>query len=137
MYFGVAGGGDELEVEWFKWETRLDGVVARLKRVFEEGNAEVLIRLRGGSGSVEQASSECLDDACVVNRGQYAVARRSEWVRFPVVGNGMMPFSTVDSEVMENKGGSTIIASESLRVSFDAVDAVTLARETVHVGDDR
>jgi hypothetical protein len=40
-------------VERFKWEIRLDGEFARLKRVLEEGNAEVLVRLRGGSGSVE------------------------------------------------------------------------------------
>jgi hypothetical protein len=65
------------------------------------------------------------------------VARRSEWVRFPVVGNGTTPLSTVDSEVMENEGGSTTIASEFLKVSFDAVDEVTLARERVHVGNDR
>ena len=84
---------------------------------------------------MEQASSDGL--AAVVNCAQNAVARRSEWDRFPVVGNGMLSFPTVDSEVMENKGGSTAIASESFKVSFDAVDAVTLARERVHVGDDR
>ena len=54
-----------------------------------------------------------------------------------MVGNGTIPFSTGDSEVMENMGGSTTIASESLKVSSDAVDAVTLARERVHVGNDR
>ena len=49
----------------------------------------------------------------------------------------MIPLSTVDSEVMENEGGSTTIASEFLKISFDAVDEVTLARERVHVGNDR
>ena len=49
----------------------------------------------------------------------------------------MLPFPTIDSEVTENDGGSTTIASESFAAWFDAVGAVALAKERVHVGSDR